>query len=277
MAIGTLAAVGLGLAGVGSVASSIAGNNAANRASSVAQQTANDNNALARDIYGQNKGALAPFINSGTAAAGQINALLGLGGGAGGVSSGPDWGAYLQANPDVLQGYYETADQNRFGTPEAYAQWHYGNFGQNEGRAFPVQQPAAAGDATAAANQAFDTFRNSTGYQFRFNQGLNALNGGFAGRGVIKSGARDKAALEYGQGMASGEFGNYINALANQQGVGLGAGSALAGVGQNYANMVAANNNSAGSAAANAALYKAQNSPFNALSLIGGGLYGFGR
>lgn len=92
-----------------------------------------------------------------------------------------------------------------------------------------------------AQNDAFENYRNSTGYQFRLGEGMNALNSGYAGAGVIRSGAAMRGAVEYGQNFASNEAANYMNLLSNQQGVGLSAASAQAGVGQNYANNVSAN------------------------------------
>jgi hypothetical protein len=109
------------------------------------------------------------------------------------------------------------------------------------------------GDA-GAAHKAFDTFTGSDGYQFRLGQGERALNTGYAARGLLQSGAAAKALQTYGQNTASDEFGKYLGYLGGQQQTGLGAASAQAGVGQNYAGAVGANNNSAASAAGNAAL-----------------------
>lgn len=110
---------------------------------------------------------------------------------------------------------------------------------------------AGANDGRAA----FDTFRDSTGYQFGLNEGMRSLNSLYAGRGALDSGAGMKAALKFGNDYATQQgFYPYLNALQGQQGLGLSSASALAGVSQNYGNQVAANNNAAGSAAANAAL-----------------------
>lgn len=283
MAIGTLAAVGLAAGAAGSVISSAGANkaskNAANTAANSATQTAAMNNALTRDIYNQNAAALSPYMQRGNAAGNQINALLGIAGAsASSGGTGSQWDAYLAANPDVMQGY-TTADQSRFANPEAYAQWHYGQYGQAEGRQLP-QAPSPTAPQAAGQNAAFDAFRNSTGYQFRQQEGQNALNNGYAGAGLVRSGAAMKAAQEYGQNLASGEFGNYLGQLQGQQNIGLGGASALAGVGQNYAGMVSQNNNNAGTAVANSALAQAANyqNPFgNALSLLGGGAVGYGR
>lgn len=161
--------------------------------------------ALQREIYGENKNALAPFMARGNVAGNAYNALLGFNG------------------------------------AEA----------QNE------------------ANAAYDIFKNNTGYQFRLNEGMNALNSGYAGAGVVQSGAAMKGALKYGQDYASNEFGNYLGYLGNQQGVGLSGASALAGVGQGYANNVSNLNSQNAANITNAAVAKANNSNALAGSIAG--------
>lgn len=211
MAIGTMAAIGLGAAGIGSFLGGRSQSKAASKAADTSLQTAQMNNALARDIYGQNKATLSPSVGRGNAAGIQLNALLGLG--------------------SVSQG--------------------------------------------RAAQNDFRNYIKSSDYGFQFGQGANQINSGYAGAGTLQSGAAMKALEDYRQNLQSGYRGEYMNALGNQQGVGLSAGSALAGVGQNYVNTISANNNSAGSAAANAALIRGANNPFaNTLSLLGGGLFG---
>jgi hypothetical protein len=105
-----------------------------------------------------------------------------------------------------------------------------------------------------AAHNAFNAYTNSDGYQFRLGEGERALNTGYAARGLLQSGAAAKALQTYGQNTASDEFGRYLGYLGGQQQTGLASASALAGVGQNYANAVSANNNSAATAKGNAAL-----------------------
>lgn len=262
--LGAIIGGALGLAG--SVLGGNSQNKAAQKAADTSLAVAQQNNALARDIYQQNQSTLSPYVQRGNAAGDQINALLGLGGGV-------DYGAYVRGNPDALANWQQVqaADPGKFRDIASFGQFHYNDDGARRDLTPYTTNPAAA------AGGAFDAFRNSTGYQFRQQEGMNALNNGFAGAGLVRSGAAMKASQEYGQNLASGEFGNYLGYLSNQQGVGLSGASALAGVGQNYTNTVSANNNSAGTAAANAALVKGNNNPFaNALSLIGGGLLGYG-
>lgn len=214
MAIGTLAAIGLAAGGIGSALGASSNKKAANKAADVSLQTAQMNNALAANIYGQNKGILSPSIDRGDVAGGRINALLGL------------------------------------GTPQEMA----------------------------TAQGGFRDFIKGSDYGFQFGQGANQVNSGYAGAGTLQSGAAMKGLEGFRQNLQDSYRGQYMNALGNQQGVGLSAGSALAGVGQNYVNTISSNNNSAGTAAANAALIKGQNNPLaNSLSLLGGGIFGLGR
>ena len=108
-----------------------------------------------------------------------------------------------------------------------------------------------------SALSAWDQFRNSTNYNWRKDQGEESLAQNFAGT-ALDSGAQRIAELEYGQQFASNELGNWMNMLAGQQGIGLQAGSALAGVGTAGTNAMMANNWQAGNAAGNAALIGGQ-------------------
>lgn len=287
MAIGTLAAIGIGLAGAGAVASSSAQKSAANKAASASNYAADQSAAVLRENYDKSAQALAPWQNSGLAANNQINALLGLGGSAGmpatlATPGTPNYAGYVQANPDLVNDFNKVA--GRYGNDMAtYGQYHWNRYGQFEpGRSLPTAggsqgMPGAPQQtSTEAARAAFDQFRNSTGYQFRLGQGMDAVNSGYAGAGTVKSGAAMKAINDYGQNMASGEFANYMGMLGNQQALGANAASAQAGVSQNMGNSLANIAMQKGDNAANAALAKGSSGFGNALSLIGGGLFKLG-
>lgn len=278
------AIVGAGVASAG--ASVIAGSKnagAINKATDAQTASNAQSLALQQQIYGENKAALAPFVGTGVAATNQINALLGLAVpqqqatpsgyqaqpnallGVGAPQVGPNYAAYVQANPDVQNEFQRVG--SRFGNdPAAFGQFHYQTYGQNEGRALPqFGQGALAGTGTnmlspqQTAMSAFEKYRDSTGYQFRLNQGMNALNSAYAGRGVLQSGAAIKGALEYGQNLATGEFGNYLNSLQTQQNLGAGAASSQAGVGQNFAGNVTSLNTANANALASGAVARANN------------------
>jgi len=88
----------------------------------------------------------------------------------------------------------------------------------------------------AERNAAFQKFQVSPDYQFRLNEGNRSLNARNAALGIQDSGAAQKAALKYGQGQASAEFGTWANRLAALAGVGQQAAGQTAQLGQGYAN-----------------------------------------
>lgn len=45
-----------------------------------------------------------------------------------------DWNDYLARYPDVLDGYYNDGGYTVASSPQGYAQWHYTNYGEGEGR-----------------------------------------------------------------------------------------------------------------------------------------------
>ena len=274
------AVIGGAIAGVGSVASAAIGSSAASKAANASAAAADKSAAVQQNIYNQNAATLSPYVQAGLPATQTINALLGLGGTAGtaGTPGVQDFAAYTTSQPDLMADYQRYHSNM---TPEQYGQYHYSTYGQAEGRTVPMTGGTAgtpSTDGSAAAQAAFDQYRKSTGYDFRVNQGLNAVNSGYAGRGSIKSGAAMKAINDYGQGMASQEFGNYLGALGNQQSLGMSAGSALAGVGQNYANSLGNIYQQNGANQANAALTKASaiGSGVNGLANIAGSILGGG-
>jgi len=77
--------------------------------------------------------------------------------------------------------------------------------------------------------------KNDPSYQFRLKQGQQALDRSSAARGMGYSGAQMKAAQDYGQGMASTEFGNYYNRLAGLAQGGQQAAGSMSQAGGQYA------------------------------------------
>ena len=69
-----------------------------------------------------------------------------------------------------------------------------------------------------AAN--LDDFFKSPQYQFNLDEGTKAIQRASASRGLYRSGGSAKAETRFAQGLASGEFQDYRNALANMAGVG---------------------------------------------------------
>lgn len=83
-----------------------------------------------------------------------------------------------------------------------------------------------------------DDFQKDPGYQFRMQQGQEALERSAAARGGLNSGGTLKAITEYGQNFASNEFQNAFNRFNSNQANRFNRLSALAGVGQTATNQL---------------------------------------
>lgn len=136
-----------------------------------------------------------------------------------------------QAAADYLRRYPDVAASKVFGKdPRRHFELH----GRAEGRTFggPISVPMG-----------MEGFQTSPGFQFRQQQGEQAIERALAARGLRKSGPMLKDMARFNQGLASEEFGNYANRLA-----------ALAGVGQTATNTTGAAGMTAAGNVGNAAL-----------------------
>jgi hypothetical protein len=79
--------------------------------------------------------------------------------------------------------------------------------------------------AKETQQQALADFETSPGYQFRMDEGSKALDRSAASRGLLRSGAQQKAITDFGQNIASEEYGNYMNSLLAVSGLGSQAAS----------------------------------------------------
>ena len=261
------AAVSIGGAALSSSAAKKAAkknSQAIDQASDAQLQATRESNALQAGIYNQNYGILSPYAQQGSIANAYYSALLGL------------------------PASYTTMEQSGLPTTATGAGGATQYVNTPNGIYPAGATSGAATDGTGAlsttttvnpvtAQQAFNTYQNSTGYQFRLNEGADALASKYAGAGLTQSGAAQKALVEYGQNVASQEFSNYMSMLGNQAGMGLSAGSALAGVGTNYANAVSANNQNQANFTGQAAIAQANNSnayTANMAGALGQGLSG---
>jgi hypothetical protein len=81
-------------------------------------------------------------------------------------------------------------------------------------------------------------FQEDPGYQFRLNQGTQAIERSAAARGGLLSGAAAKALTRYSQGVASDEYNNAYNRFNNNQSNQFNRLASLAGVGQAATNQM---------------------------------------
>lgn len=84
------------------------------------------------------------------------------------------------------------------------------------------------GGDPAAQQQAFQNWRDSTGYKFQLQSGSDAVATNKAAQGLLRSGSALKGLDQYGQNLGSTTFQTYLGNLTGQQGVGLNATNALA-------------------------------------------------
>lgn len=292
MAIGTTAAI-IGSAVIGAGASAIAGSKnskAIGQASDAQAQSNREAIAAQEKARSENLALQRPIYNAGMPAISARNALLGLGGtqpvnnnatqpaGQPTAQGGRVNAAAMYGLGDGMSGYNPAAARDM--SPITSSNWGNGQapnaYWQQQMNQGAVAQPTQGtagptnsnGGTTAqdAQENAFDAFRNSTGYQFRLNEGYDALNSGYAGAGVLQSGAAMNAAQEYGQNMASAEFGNYWNMLGEQQNLASGAANAMSGVNTTYANNAGNLAIANGQNQANSAIARANNTN----AMIGG-------
>lgn len=118
------------------------------------------------------------------------------------------------------------------------------------------------GGDQAAAEAAFDQYKQSTGYQHRLEEGMGAIEGSRAARGILNSGATAKELMSFGQEHASQEFSNYLDQINRQEAM----AQSGAGIGLGSAYQVGATGSSAGQAAAGVEAQRAKNQ----MSGIGG-------
>jgi len=88
---------------------------------------------------------------------------------------------------------------------------------QNVGQQAQAGYQALLGTAPGGMDTALATLRNTPGYQFALQQGLQATQSGYASHGLALSGSAIKGAQNYAEGLASTNYqnilGNYYNAL----------------------------------------------------------------
>lgn len=179
------ATIGVGVLGAAtSLGSAMIGSNAAKEASDA--QVAQDQKALATQVGATNASLAvqAPFVDVGTGAAHSLADLYGI------SYAGQPSGTTSQTG--VVTPANSNAGASSLGGP---------------------------GVAAAAGQK----FTSSPDYQFAFTQGLQALQRSAAAGGTLQSGGQVKAATEFGQGLASQQYGNYYNRLLSLSQLGTGA------------------------------------------------------
>lgn len=112
------------------------------------------------------------------------------------------------------------------------------------------------GDADASS-KAYQTFRDSTGYQTNLTEGLNAVTANNAARGTFQSGATAKALQDRGTTLNNAYLQQFLGNLTSQSNTGTAAKGAIAGQGTNLTNTIVNGNNTSAEAIGNKAITQA--------------------
>lgn len=287
MAIASAIVGGL-IAGAGAIGAAKIGSNATKNAANATAQAADRSADVIEQNYNKSAAALAPWQQQGLQANAMINSALGLAPTQPAQSYGTPQASYQPnalMNPAYGQDYgrgmwndYSQLSPNSLGdmTNGGWVPGPITGYGGGTFNPDGTQVTPGTVNTTVNPQSALDTYLNSTGYKFQLGEGLKAVNSGWAGRGLLQSGAALKSLNNYGQGMAQQGFGNWLGALGNQQDTGFRAASAQAGVSQGLGNSLASIYQNQGANAANAALIGGQNSAqlVNSLATIGAGIFG---
>lgn len=120
---------------------------------------------------------------------------------------------------------------------------------------------------------AFNTLRSRPGFQFQFDQGLDAIDQSAASRGMLLSGAQQRALTEYGQDYGSNAYDKELNRLSLAMGGGQVATNATNQAAGAYGAQTSANALNLGNARASAYQQQGQASA-NAFNGIAGSIAG---
>lgn len=199
--LGTVAGIaGPAINGITGLVGAINSGNAARDAAEIQANAARDANQLLRDIYTQNRADLGPYREAGYQALGTLQGLAGQAQ----VPYSPT--PALDANQYAFQGAQAMDPSSLAFAPRDAL----------DAAAYQFQ-PTAPVDYTQHTFTP-PTVTDDPGYKFRLEQGQKALERNLAAQGKYLSGAALKELTEYGQGMASQEYGAaYQRALAQNQ------------------------------------------------------------
>lgn len=248
---------GVVVGGVIAGGASYAGSQSASRAAS---RGANAATAEQARQYDQTRADYAPYRVTGEGALGTLARLYGLP-----FATSDQWRSQQPqlvgdtelpagtTTKEVGNGWYEVHyGGQRIGTLRPGGP--NGRFINDTGADIPAlmrqsQQQTQASNAPAGPDMS--AFFESPDYQFNLAEGQKAIDRSLASRGRTLSGAGVREGVRYASGMASNEFGNFYNRLANIAGLGQTATGSTAAAGANAANNISQNHLFSANARAN--------------------------
>jgi hypothetical protein len=194
--------IGPTISAAGNIAGGAIASGAARNAANTQTQAAQEANRVLQEMYGQTRADLTPYRLAGYGALGNMIAQ----------AQGPfDYGQYNPTqvlNPeqysfDPSQHAFDV-NQYQFNAPnQALSPADYQFNAPNQ-----ALNPADYRFAPVSGQQVLN---DDPGYAFRMQEGMKAINASAAAKGGLQSGAALKAAQQYGQGLASQEYGQSYN------------------------------------------------------------------
>ncbi len=161
----------------------------------------------------------------------------------------------LQSNANNLESRYETEynkinsnNKNNFNTQNNITQQGYdasrNDLSSQMNPAINAYNPYTQGGSNAQGllnrfltgdpSTRVADYVKTPGYDFRYKEGLNALDRSASARGALLGGGAIKEAMKYGQDMAQQGYDSYVNQLAGQSAQGLNATNSQGNLRQNY-------------------------------------------
>lgn len=234
--------IAAGVAAAGAIAGGAIASHGASKAAQAQTQAAEQANQTQLQIFNQQRADAAPWRQMGLQALGRLGQLYGFG-----STAGTTPVASAANNNQLFSGIGLTSGLLANLSPQQLAQLRqqFPNLQlPTTAQAIPAQPPLSQ------QQQTMNWLAMDPGYQFRLKEGENALNSGWAAKGMLRSGAAAKAFQEYGQNYASNEFGNAYNRLSALAGIGQTVNQSNNALAQNYANNVSQNQLASGQARA---------------------------
>jgi len=187
---------------------------AASRATRAQRQAANASIAEQRRQFDAMRALLQPYVNAGSPALQGLMDIAGI--------SGPRFDAqsYFTANPDVAQEWARVQGEGRFNSPDEFAQWHFQNFGRNEGRQGAMHE--------GGQQAAFNAIEQSPGFQAIARQGEEAILQNASATGGLRGGNTQGALARFRPALLDEFINRQFSRLGNIASMGQ---NAAAGVG----------------------------------------------
>lgn len=246
---------GLVVAGAGAVIGGVISSNGAKSAANAQVKGGDAAIAENRRQYDQSRTDLAPYRETGSQALGALASGLGLKGyEAPGTTAPLSYDEWLAANPNAAQPTLVRTLAGRvvggrMSTPDPHTGYDQYVQGFKPSQVSSAVSSAAVTPGDFSRDFTIADFQKDPGYQFRMDEGRNALEGSAAARTGIQNGRTMREIERYGQDYASGEYSNAysrfnadrtsrFNRLATLAGVGQTATNTGIAAGQNASNNI---------------------------------------